>query len=262
MLYNTPDQLIMCAKDEKIIEEFGGNEYINCIDNYDKINNNYNIEFKCYKKSSNTENYTNICEKCGINYYQTHNITDNTLFNCVKELEDINNNQCYESCKTCDVYGNITIHNCIECNDNYTYELNISNYKNCYNICPYYYYKDIISNKTYCTYNLSCPKNYQKLIENKNECINNCDNDEIYKYEFRNKCYEKCPMNISYESDNNYCEVNCTKEFPYEIIETQECVNNCSNYDIQNGSCIIKYIINTEVETEIDEILVFLFYFV
>ena len=37
---------------------------------------------------------------------------------------------CYNSCKTCDINGNDTYHNCIECNDNYNYESNFSNYKN------------------------------------------------------------------------------------------------------------------------------------
>ena len=250
MFNGTSNQLIICANNMEIIESFGGNKFIDCINYYDMMNYKIYIEFECYKKSSNTETYTNICEKCGINYYQINSITDNTVINCVKGSDDINKNSCYETCKTCDNNGNITIHNCIECNDNYIYELNISNYKNCYNICPYYYYKDTKLNKNYCTYNLSCPTNYPKLIENKNKCINNCNNDQLYKYEFKNKCYKECPMNISYKSDNNYCEISCTKEFPYEIIETQECVNNCSNYEIINGLCKIN---NNELAKELEE---------
>ena len=45
------------------------------------------------------------------------------------------------------------------------------------------------------------------------------------------------PKNISEKSEikKNLCEVICTKEFPYEKIQTQECVNNCSDYEFQTG---------------------------
>ena len=35
------------------------------------------------------------------------------------------------------------------------------------------------------------------------------------------------------------CEVICTKEFPFAKIQTQECVNNCSVYELQNSLCKI-----------------------
>ena len=42
---------------------------------------------------------------------------------------------CYNSCKTCEISGDDTLHNCLECKDGFIYEHNISNssYKNCYN---------------------------------------------------------------------------------------------------------------------------------
>ena len=60
----------------------------------------------------------------------------------------------------------------------------------------------------------------------------------IYKYEFRKKCYDKCPNNT--ENMNYYCDIKCPKEYPFEIKETQQCVSNCSiierkkNYVPQN----------------------------
>ena len=90
----------------------------------------------------------------------------------------------------CDKEGNETFHNCIECKSNYTFHLNINNSINCLEQCPYYYYIDKISNKTYCTQNLSCPYNYNKLIINKSECIENCEMNSIYKFEFEGICYD------------------------------------------------------------------------
>ena len=42
---------------------------------------------------------------------------------------------CYNSCKTCEISGDDTLHNCLECKNGFIYEHNISNssYKNCYN---------------------------------------------------------------------------------------------------------------------------------
>ena len=41
---------------------------------------------------------------------------------------------CFNSCKTCEIEGNEELNNCIECKNEFLYELNISNshYKNCY----------------------------------------------------------------------------------------------------------------------------------
>ena len=66
--------------------------------------------------------------------------------------------RCYDSCKTCEITGNVIEHNCIECNDNYTYEFNLSKYKNCFTNNPYDVTTDIISN-SYLNYSL-------KLITN------------------------------------------------------------------------------------------------
>ena len=60
-------------------------------------------------------------------------------------------------------------------------------------ICSYYFYYDISKNKSYCTTKLECPANYSFLIPAKNECIYNCLNDSIYKYQYGKKCFDKCP---------------------------------------------------------------------
>ena len=60
-----------------------------------------------------------------------------------------------------------------------------------------------------------------------------CSNDAEYKFEFKKRCYKVCPQNTTI-SDNNlltnkyFCEVICPKDYPFEIIASQECVKSCS----------------------------------
>ena len=48
-------------------------------------------------------------------------------------------------------------------------------------------------NKINCISELDCPSGYSKLIEDRNKCIQRCDLDNQYKYEYENKCYDKRP---------------------------------------------------------------------
>ena len=83
-----------------------------------------------------------------------------------------------------------------------------------------------------------------------------CSNNKINKYEFKKKCYEKCPEgSVISEKNNFFCEVKCNKEFPYEEILTQECTKNYSINDRFKGLCMLNYIDNTENEDSQDELL-------
>ena len=44
---------------------------------------------------------------------------------------------------------------------------------------------------------------YNKLIEDKKQCISSCEKDNIYKYEFKNKCYNDFPSNSSKRKNND-----------------------------------------------------------
>ena len=103
--------------------------------------------------------------------------------------------------KKCNKAGDELEHNCVECNPDYNYEMPFDEYKNCYQICPKYFYYDENDSKYYCTRNEICPTNYDKLIEPNSECVSNCTKDDNYRYEFRKKCYIECPEN-STERDN------------------------------------------------------------
>ena len=86
--------------------------------------------------------------------------------------------KCYETCNKCDIGGNITNHNCLECKENFIAHKNNLNTLNCYNRCDYYFYFDE-SNEYHCTNEHKCPEQYNKLIKNDNKCVNNCTNDDI-----------------------------------------------------------------------------------
>ena len=239
-------KLILCTRSSKLKNFYSGNEFINCKDNL--IENN---EFKCYKKSSNNQNYINLCEKCGENYFQINN--EDTNINCYNNYEgfylDESNSYplirpCYESCKKCDNKGNEIEHNCLSCDLNYIYQLKMNTHINCYKTCEFYFYYNQNDEKYYCTPDMLCSnEKYKLLIPQKNQCIDDCSKDKDYPYEFRSSCFHECPINISIKSEtkNFYCEAKCSREFPFEIIKTQQCVNNCSISERQKNLCKINY---------------------
>ena len=125
-----------------------------------------------------------LCSTCPINFYKMEN--DNfkiqNYFNCYKEPKgyylDENDSlykKCYDTCEACNIKGNNMTHNCLECNNNFSFAININNnYKNCYENCTYYHYFDE-ENIYHCTINSSCPNEYPKLIEDSKECIKDED---------------------------------------------------------------------------------------
>ena len=203
-----------------------------------------------------------LCTSCNIenDYYPIFNDKDNyyyPYFNCSKypegyyfDNETSVHKLCYLSCKLCNKSGNETFHNCIECKSNYTFEINFGIYKNCYSSDYLYFDKtDNISNSIL---NFQYPKEYDKLIEDKNRSISNCTGDEIYKYEFRNKCYENCPINSTERKNSSeltglslnykyFCKPICDEDTPFEMVSTQECLKNCEIVYIIKKLCIINY---------------------
>ena len=122
--------------------------------------------------------------------------------------------------------------------------LKINNYYNCYKKCKYYFYFDNQDNKYYCTAESKCPNKYIKLIIDNNQCINDCKKDNECRYEFRHTCYKECPPIISEISKikKYYCEAICNKDYPFEMVNTQECVSNCNINERKNKLCIINYV--------------------
>ena len=120
--------------------------------------------------------------------------------------------QCYPTCKYCSELGNEADNKCTECKSTHEIKNDFDDDKNCYEKCNYKYYYDS-DNKYQCTTEDKCPDNYNKLVENKKRCIDECKNDNIYKYEYQNKCYENCPSGTHKNNNTYFCE---------QIIEDKE----------------------------------------
>ena len=185
----------------------------------DCFKDNVIIDFNNKKCTGTCSKYicNNICyNECPEGTYSLY-CYDNNCNNKVKEcfnktpegyyLDEYNKKykKCFEKCKYCYGEGNETNNNCIECKFNFTL-LNYLNDTNCYENCEYYYYFDD-NNNYYCTLNDTCPEQYNQLIADKNQCIKECKNDEIYKYEFDNRCYNNCPNNtyLLINNEQNIC---------------------------------------------------------
>ena len=125
--------------------------------------------------------------------------------------------KCYETCKSCFGEGNKIDNNCIECDNDYLFLNDSFHEKNCYIKCKYYYYFNE-SNEYECTEQEICPNNY-KLIESKKKCINKCENDNYYKYEYNLNCYIKCPEGTINEENTFICNI---KEITTNIIYTTD----------------------------------------
>ena len=72
-----------------------------------------------------------------------------------------------------------------------------------------------------------CSGNYNKLILEKSKCVKKCAQDNKYKFEFKNRCYEECPEGTIIPVQNNenntitdeyFCRPICSEETPFENI--------------------------------------------
>ena len=112
--------------------------------------------------------------------------------------------KCYEGCKICYGNGEKNIHNCKECKSGLLIIQNSLNNNNCYEKCDYYYYFNNFDDYT-CTNNNNCPDDYSKLVIDKAKCIDKCENDNNYKFEYDNNCFQKCPKGTITSSINYQC---------------------------------------------------------
>ena len=80
--------------------------------------------------------------------------------------------------------GNETDNKCTECKSTHETKNDFEDDNNCYIKCSFNYYYDS-DNKYQCTNDNSCPINYNKFIPDKKRCIDECKNDNIYKYEYQ-----------------------------------------------------------------------------
>ena len=199
------------VKNGKCIESCSDGYYISSEDSSNKICECNLIQCsKCSIVSKDKK----LCTSCNEGYYPLYNDPKNEgdFFDCYQlfegyYLDKINEifyyQKCYSSCETCDKEGNDKYHNCIKCNVEYELEIEFNEYKNCYNKCDNYYYLDD-NNKLYCTNKLNCPDEYSKLIISKRQCINDCTEDTLFKYEFKKQCFRSCPFGTKNNEINTF----------------------------------------------------------
>ena len=75
--------------------------------------------------------------------------------------------------------------------------------------------KNAINNCTFI-----CELRNQLIIEENNICIDECSEDEYYKYKYNNKCYSKCPEGTKSFSSDNICVDYIETTTPINILET------------------------------------------
>jgi len=251
---NITTNCITCKESAPFI--YLGNCYSTC-EKSTYIDSDGNTKCKCFKdkclKCSEESLDLDLCISCNEGYYEKYNeiITNSSFVNCYKnpELYYLDTNiykykECYHSCQYCSKLGDKQNHFCISCNSKNSFAIPMEgnqNYTNCYPQCEFNYYFD--EDYNYKCFNESgCPPELKYMVDGKNECINSCKGTK-YSYEFRKKCYEKCPIESVPFSNltGNYCKSDCPFEKPFEMVELQICVSKCTIMERYNKLCVTNY---------------------
>ena len=114
--------------------EYEGIYYENCL-NGNLINNSTIKNCSCNEEEClscpNIPLKEYLCTECNNDYYEIENDNNyNNYKNCYKDplgyyLDGNIYKKCFYTCKECEINGNNITHNCIKCNDNYSYEIKI-----------------------------------------------------------------------------------------------------------------------------------------
>ena len=127
---------------------------------------------------------------------------------------------CYYSCDSCEQSGTDNNNNCISCKSDYKFIEVQKNYlKNCY---KYYYNKE--GDNIYIN---ECPKGFEPI-----------------------NFFSFCTDNNITQINKLYLEIQCTSEFPFEIVNTKKCTNFCNLIEIENNFCIYNYKNETTIKKE------------
>ena len=166
-----------------------------------------NKEKGYYPVFYNYENDINF--KKNLNYndcYDNNTVPTYFYFNSESNIYE----ECFESCKSCYGRGDQTDNNCSSCKENYIFKPGIKNTRNCVMECSYYYYYSLVG-KYFCTYNYHCPEQINFVIEDKNQCVYDCNIDDVYKYRYNGECLKECPENTEPNSMNQCIDLNTEK---------------------------------------------------
>jgi len=154
----------------------------------------------------------NLCLECNndLGYYKLYLSSKNNLpflecFNEENKPKDFKLNKellwyepCYETCKECFDYGNSERNNCSTCISGYI--IREENPNNCVANCEFYYYYNDYGQYR-CTETDICPAGMY-LIKDKKKCINDCNKNIPFFYQFKGECIEVCPENTIIKDGN------------------------------------------------------------
>ena len=164
--------------------------------------------YLCINCNTEEDYYPSV--KSGIsNYYECYNEETkphNFYFNEEKKFYE----PCFPNCKTCKYSGNDQVNNCTSCKKDDIFRPDIKDSTNCVKKCEYYYY--ISLGKYFCTVNNQCPSQSSLLIRDKKRCVDSCQIDEEYKYEFNYECVKRCPEEETEPDENNICRLKNKKK--------------------------------------------------
>ena len=146
--------------------------------------------------------------------------------------------KCYEKCKKCNQLGDETNNKCDECINGYTFITDsIAVPPNCSDACSFNYYFTRL-NQYACTQSDECPSSY-KLISDKKKCIDDCKNDDEYKYKYQNNCLQDCQENTKKYEEEKLCLDECyPNQFEYNNICLNDCLNNLKKIFTDRNRCI------------------------
>ena len=166
-----------------------------------------------------------LCLSCDESKYKKVNYTKHfsNYFDCLEmekletkyylDIVDAQYKPCYSLCLKCSGPGNASVHNCLECENNYMFRPGENPYNNCvvasefYYLSPYNEYKPL---------NIpQCPEVAKYKIKNENNqtyCIYDCKEDKTYNYLYNGNCLKECPEGTI--DDGNYI---CIENNPNKI---------------------------------------------
>ena len=253
----TTTNCTICNESKKYI--YLGNCYSNCTPGFNENNECRCFDKKCEKCSEESLEY-DLCIECNKKQFYFPKENDSTnekeFINCYldpdnyylnyKDKTNQNNfyKQCYKSCKYCEKSGDYNNQYCLICSEESPFAIQktkdgLITY-NCYINCSYYYYFNESDLYT-CTRELKCPKNFNKLINGERQCVQSC-NSISKKYEYQGQCYDHCPgLSFNTSLDDYFCRIDCPFENPFEMVELQTCVNNCTIMERHYNICITNF---------------------
>ena len=82
-----------------------------------------------------------------------------------------------------------------------------------------------------------------RIIYFTDECIDNCINDEIFKYEYEYFCYSQCPKGThSLKNDKYICKEypsKCIKQYPFINVKDGSCSGHCDTNEFFKNICTL-----------------------